>query len=810
MKKRTISLLICIVMVLSLMPTVAFADDPASYDIQVNGEAVTSANAENVLGDGKVSYELATDKLSINNFDGDLNIIGNDTVDIEITGTTTMAVNGALSITGAHNVTVNSNASAPTISGGAIISCSGDILISSTNFFAVSGDLTVTSAAAVTVKNESATAIAAAITGSATINCTGDVTIESAGNTSAVNTGLTVAGAKNVTATSAANSNTPVISSGANIGCSGDVKIICKGAGYAVSGDLTVNGAKNVTVKNESPSAGNPAVAGSADITCTGDVTIQNPGNSYAARDGLKVTGANNVTVTANASGPVIGGNTTINCSGNVLIDSKGTGFAVQGKLIVTDAKDVTVRHSSATATDSTVTDGADITCTGNVTITNAGALLAVKNGLKVSGAKNVTVTANTSGPVIGGKDGVGYISGAEITCTGDVSIINQSTDAAGFAVGGSLTVDGAKNVIVTSNGTNPTVTVHATIKSSGNVLIQNSGSQWAVGGTLTYQRIAGAGDYYVKTGDSTGSLTTVATKADGESCTVNDSSKVIYICSQYVYIEPSFRVNLASDVENGALSLSAKNAYEGATVTVTAAPADGCTVKAVSVTTVSGKAITVTELGGGKFSFRMPNADVTVTAEFAPDAELCPVEKFTDTKPDAWYHDGVHFCVERGLMKGVSDTLFAPNGSTTRGQIVEMLYRLEGEPAFMNGNMFSDVAEGAWFEKAVVWAQGKGIVSGYGNGSFGPNDPISREQLAVILYHYAQFMGVDVSVDENTNFLNFNDFQSISDWAKPAMMWAVERGLLVGDNWELRPQGGATRAQTATVFQRFCEMLEK
>lgn len=192
------------------------------------------------------------------------------------------------------------------------------------------------------------------------------------------------------------------------------------------------------------------------------------------------------------------------------------------------------------------------------------------------------------------------------------------------------------------------------------------------------------------------------------------------------------------------------------------------------------------------------------------PKDENCPMSKFTDLDITAWYHDGIHYCLDHGIMNGVGNARFVPKGTATRAQIAMVLYNLEGQPAFMNDNIFSDVASGCWYEKAVVWAQGKGIVEGYGNGKFGPEDPITREQMAVILCNYAKYKGIDVTVDENTNFLSFNDFWDISEWAKPAMMWAIDREIIVGSNNNLNPQGNAERSQIATIIWRYCESIIK
>ena len=181
----------------------------------------------------------------------------------------------------------------------------------------------------------------------------------------------------------------------------------------------------------------------------------------------------------------------------------------------------------------------------------------------------------------------------------------------------------------------------------------------------------------------------------------------------------------------------------------------------------------------------------------------------FTDLDSGAWYFDSVSYCVENGLMNGKPGNKFDPAGTLTRAELVTILYRYEGEPAFMNDNVFDDVVPGSWYEKAVVWANGKAIVGGYGNGKFGPTDPVKREQIAVILYRYAQFKEMDVTVDENTNFLSFNDFWDVSDYAKPAMMWALERGIITGSGWDLNPGDTATRAQAAAMLERFCKLGE-
>ena len=174
----------------------------------------------------------------------------------------------------------------------------------------------------------------------------------------------------------------------------------------------------------------------------------------------------------------------------------------------------------------------------------------------------------------------------------------------------------------------------------------------------------------------------------------------------------------------------------------------------------------------------------------------------FSDVSLSAWYYDAVKYVYDNGLMQGTSSTVFAPTSTTTRSMIVQILYNKEGTPAVSYSGAFSDVADGKWFTSAVEWASSNGIVSGDGAGKFLPNDNITREQLAVILYQYAAYAGYDTSARGDTS--TFADGSSIHSWAQEAMSWAVGTGLLQGNNNTLNPLGTATRAEVAQVLQNF------
>lgn len=187
------------------------------------------------------------------------------------------------------------------------------------------------------------------------------------------------------------------------------------------------------------------------------------------------------------------------------------------------------------------------------------------------------------------------------------------------------------------------------------------------------------------------------------------------------------------------------------------------------------------------------------------PDAVKNP---FVDVNAGDWFYRDVLFSYEKGLMSGMDAAAFAPYANTTRAQIAVIFYRMEGSPAVEGENSFTDVVRDsgtAWFYDAVTWAQQNGIMGGYGNSSFAPNDPITREQLAAIFYRYAQYKGYDTT-QGGMAIREFDDYESISDYAMGAMAWAVNTGLVKGDSNLLYPKGTATRAELAALFHRFAE----
>ena len=277
--------------------------------------------------------------------------------------------------------------------------------------------------------------------------------------------------------------------------------------------------------------------------------------------------------------------------------------------------------------------------------------------------------------------------------------------------------------------------------------------------------------------------------------------------------VTPSTTVKTES-AKNGSFTVSDKYASAGKTVKVTPKANEGYVVDQVVVTDRNGKTVEVKANSDGTYSFVMPAKaaqPVTVKVTFKEEEQVhvCPSEKYTDVNTAAWYHEGVDYAIKNGLMEGVGSNLFAPDATTTRAMVVTILYRLDGEPAVTKDIPFADVPAGQWYSNAINWAAANGIVDGYGNGKFGPDDTITREQMAAILYRYASYKGYSVS--DLANLTGYTDAASVSEWAATAMRWAVAEGLIEGTSaTTLSPSGDSTRAQVATILMRFCEGVVK
>ncbi len=262
-----------------------------------------------------------------------------------------------------------------------------------------------------------------------------------------------------------------------------------------------------------------------------------------------------------------------------------------------------------------------------------------------------------------------------------------------------------------------------------------------------------------------------------------------------------------------GKVTVKPARAAAGDRVTITVTPNGGYQLASLTVAGRNGKPLDLTEKEDGTFTFIMPSRTVTVSAEFeplppepaeTPDPEETPELPWNNPFPDvpdtAWYYGAVRFVTEKGLMNGYEDGQFRGEDYLSRAQLAQILYNKEGKPSAGQGISFIDVAAGAWYAGAIAWASEKGIAGGYGDGQFGPDDSITREQLVVMLWRYA-------GSPASTAALPFLDEQQISGYAREAVCWAVENNMVQGyENGTFDPAGATTRAHAAQILQNYLE----
>ncbi len=260
------------------------------------------------------------------------------------------------------------------------------------------------------------------------------------------------------------------------------------------------------------------------------------------------------------------------------------------------------------------------------------------------------------------------------------------------------------------------------------------------------------------------------------------------------------------NETEHGTVKPDRTAAPAGQTVTLTVTPDEGYVLESITVTDEKDSRISLTTVSDSRYSFVMPGKKVTVTATFTPDDASgtydcdggvnCPSRAFTDLDITSWYHEAVDYVLIEKMMNGFGNRLFKPNGKLSRAMLVQILYNREGCPQVEDKTGFTDVPSDEWYADAVYWAAENGIINGYGNGLFGPDVPITREQLAVILWRY---MG---SPDAGVDAFDFSDASDISSYAVEALRWAVAEGVVNGHaDGRLDPKGTATRAQVAQML---------
>lgn len=273
-----------------------------------------------------------------------------------------------------------------------------------------------------------------------------------------------------------------------------------------------------------------------------------------------------------------------------------------------------------------------------------------------------------------------------------------------------------------------------------------------------------------------------------------------VVVDADFAYTPSEYRVYIAN-TEHGTVSVDTRYAEEGEWVYITVNPDAGYRLSDLTVTRPSGNTVKVEHVRGNVFRFAMPGVRVTVDAEF-----VRTTMPFTDVSRGQWFYDAVSFVYWRDLMDGVTSTQFAPDATTTRAMVVQILYRMAGSPTVRGSSPFYDVSNGAWYADAVIWAEANDIVNGMTTTTFAPNTAVTREQLATMLYRYAQYRHYNTSAGANTNILSYYDANRISEYAFSALQWACGEGVMDGTGTGyLSPQGQATRAQLAAMLMRFC-----
>lgn len=254
------------------------------------------------------------------------------------------------------------------------------------------------------------------------------------------------------------------------------------------------------------------------------------------------------------------------------------------------------------------------------------------------------------------------------------------------------------------------------------------------------------------------------------------------------------------SDGAHSSVTVSPKSASKGSTVTVTVTPDKGYTLETLTVTDKNGSTLDLTDKGGGQYTFTMPSGPVTVTATFMDDNTM--LNFFVDVPAGAYYYDAVLWAAEGGIVTGTDAVHFSPDAFCTRAQLVTFLWRASGKPVVNYAMNFNDVDSGAYYAEAVRWAASEKIVEGTTAETFAPDAAVTRAQMVTMLYRFAKAQGMDTT-QGGMAIREFDDFDAVPAYALEAMDWAVNAGVLKGDNNRLLPQDNCTRAQIVTMLYR-------
>ena len=416
-------------------------------------------------------------------------------------------------------------------------------------------------------------------------------------------------------------------------------------------------------------------------------------------------------------------------------------------------------------------------------------------NNLSGAGAKNIYIVA---------KDAVGNISDvlkmeipAYIAPVYDISADTQSLDFGTVTEGYEAPAE--QTVTITNAGNQPQTLTQPASTSSFEVGTLSK-AELPVGETVTFT-------VRPKAGLPVGSYSENIVVSGLENTTVSVTANFTVKQFSSGGGTTTYPVQVEENSQNGGVQVSPKNAVPGTLVTVTPQPAPGYELATLSVLDQYGNEVDVNPLGNGNYSFKMPRSGVKVEATFyCTGSELCPTHHLSDVLVKAWYHDAVDYVVEHGIMTGTSATTFEPNTTLSRAMVAQILYNLEGQPTVTGESTFTDVS-GHWAIDAITWAQKTGVVDGYEDNTFRPENNVTRQEFAQMMYNYAAYKDYDLSAKGDLS--QFTDGDSVQEWAVTAMSWANGNALINGhDDGTLEPGGTTTRAQAASILMRFDQNL--
>ena len=612
-------------------------------------------------------------------------------------------------------------------------------------------------------------------------------------------------------------------------------------------GGISTNSSTATEIKSDSEATSGGIVFNGNEGTVYGSVTLQDD-LEIGEGESLNIPSGASLTIDSGATLTVDGGTLTGGVTGTV--NYKVTGVSLSSDTLtlnVGESSTLTATITPDNATDKSVAwesdaPGVATVENGTVTAIKAGTATITATAADGSGEKaTCTVTVNAAETVPVQSVSLDKTSleltedeTAQLTATvkpddatnKNVTWESSNTSVATVNATGEVTAIGAgtATITVTTVDQSKTATCEVTVTAAPvpvtGVSLNKDSTSLTVGGTETLTATVKPEDATnkavtwtssnstVATVDQNGVVTAVAPGAATITVTTADGSFTaactVTVTRPYIPpANPNYRITVEA-TQGGTLAADPTAAKEGATVTLTPVPDRGFALDTLAVTDRFGEPVAVTEQAGGTYTFTMPNGQVTVTVTF----EEIPLP-FTDVTEGDWFYDAVRYAYENSLMDGVGDSLFAPNSDTTRAQLVTILYRMEGEPEVSGTSGFTDVEADTWYTDAVAWAAANGIVNGVSETEFAPGKDITREQLATILFRYAEAKGYDVSA--RADLSAYPDADQIQSYAAESVAWAVAEGLIQGfeDN-TLRPAGNATRAQIATILMRFCEGVAK